>query len=77
MSGTWSIQRPCGRVPYVFRLFAFQRARASVVIAKQPTSTLLRITHGASATTASAGTATAAAQPLPRQSRNPASTIGE
>ncbi len=51
------------------RLFAFQRARASVVIAKQPTSTLFRTTHGATATTASAGTTTAAVHPERRQSR--------
>ena len=33
------------------RLFAFQSARASVVIVKQPTATLLRTSHGATAST--------------------------
>ena len=35
--GTSSIQPPRSRTSYVLRLFAFQSARASVVIAKQPT----------------------------------------
>ncbi len=69
MSGTPSIQSPLRSVAYVPRLFAFQSARASVVIAKQPTSILLRTTHGASATTASTGTVAAASQPARRQSQ--------
>src|SRR4051794_31112615 len=44
--GTWSIQPPCLSVVYVFTLFAFQRARASVVTAQQPTLTLFRTAHG-------------------------------
>src|SRR6266852_6396147 len=44
--GTASIQPPCSSVVYVLTLFAFQRARASVVTAQQPTLTLFRTTHG-------------------------------
>jgi len=42
----------------VFTLFAFQRARASVVIVKQPTCTRFRITHGETTTPAATATAT-------------------
>ena len=38
----------------MFGLFAFQSARASVVIAKQPTSALFRTTQGATASAAPA-----------------------
>ena len=38
---------PCVSVSYVLTLFAFQRARPSVVTAEQPTETRLRTTHGA------------------------------
>ena len=47
--GTSSIHPPAASMRYVFGLFAFQSARASVVSVKQPTETLLRTTQGTSA----------------------------
>src|SRR5690349_18691653 len=49
--GTWSIQPPCFSVAYVFTLFAFHNARASVVTAQHPTLSLLRTTQGETTTT--------------------------
>ena len=60
MRGTSSIQPPCARTAYVFALFAFQSARASVVSVRQPTATRLRIAHGASTTRHAATSGTAA-----------------
>ena len=53
---TLSIHWPERSRPYVCGLFAFHIARPSVVIAKQPTLTLLRTSHGATATAAPATT---------------------
>src|SRR3954463_2114221 len=55
-----SIQRPCDTSAYVCGLFAFQSAFESVSSVTQPSSTLLRTTHGVTATTEPARTATAA-----------------
>ena len=52
----------------MFTLFAFQSARESVVIAKQPTWTLFRITHGET-TTAAATTTTPTARSARSQGR--------
>src|ERR1700687_3434689 len=53
---TLSIHWPEESKPYVRRLFAFHLARPSVVIVQQPTSSLLRITHGATITPAPTST---------------------
>jgi hypothetical protein len=75
-SRTSSIHFPCESSPYVCRLFAFQRARPSVVRAKQPTSTRLRITHGATVTAAAATTASGAQLHPVRRRRYDATTSG-
>ena len=53
---TLSIHWPEESSPYVRGLFAFHIARPSVVIAQQPTSSLLRISHGATTTPAPTST---------------------
>ena len=62
---------------YVFRLFAFQSARVSVVSVKQPTETRLRTTHGVSVERAG-GEHDAAADHVRRSRarRNPQQTSG-
>ena len=56
---TLSIHCPEESSPYVWRLFAFHIARPSVVIVQQPSCTLLRTIHGATATAAPPSTSAA------------------
>ena len=61
----------------MFRLFAFQSARVSVVIVKQPTDTLFRTTHGVTVSTVAASTTPTRIQRRRfRPTRNAQQTIG-
>ena len=77
MLGTSSIHPPRCSVSSVCSLFAFQRARASVVSATHPTLTSFRTTHGASTSAATPrATAGSHVHPRRRQSTYAPSTSG-